>query len=802
MQRTIHGSYKPTYPGYGRRPTYEPSRLGSSTPTVSISRRGYDSISSSQISQSLPSNLQINKSNTSEQSTRTSSLTSIVDMYRPRSRTPSTQSYRPQPSRTFYYDYSEDFDNHTEPSLTRFAFIPPVAPVPTGAASARRTTVIVDGYDTQFQRSSDGVFSVPFELLSGGEPHCHQIELQGSKRPRRSGQQGVTSLAGSTAVPLDSPSRQCLHGHAGLGSTNDVGGFIAGLQVSGTDSKDLELTGFGHARPHRDRERHGIPKVFCSNGDVPSGLSYPVSPSPVDSDRAAHHRSGTTVHHARNEPASSTSTHHGVRSKFYSVDPGLSDLASLVQRLDKAADWDPDSLDNASAGSPSSSSNSPNLPPRGSTLNDDLDQGREQEPWFGESVARKAPEFIHGLRGHKRNIAASSINTSKLLARWDLGSSLAGGQSETTVFAPQPRSPAMRLRLQNSLPQIMKALPSLPSGSARSESYIPRISAEDIELSTRYPLLEHSMIASSTTVSTGILRYQNAETTRMSRDDGTPEQHLHAINRESGSRSALCTYPLDHAGLASPASSASGSGQTSPVSHNGKLKLRVSNGALMKPHAHSSPLTKHKSTEHQQAHVKQSAIFAVSNPFPHGVVAAMQSSKDSGGDPSQEAGHKEGIVGVKAYQDRESNSSSYNRLQEKATAPKPRSSLVLGASASDTESCVSGGSADGKPSRGLRKRFSNFRARLTESQVRLGQSESLLAVGDSPIRTDVGRHQIPGFDTSESDGHRRRPEAAGGLVDGGEVLLRRGFRERMTRWVKAAKQAVGSACTGLKKRDR
>ena len=722
-------------------------------------------------------------------------MTSIVDLYQSRPGTPSTQNYqpRPQPSRTFYYDYSEDFDNHSKPSLPRFEPIPPVAPMPTGVASSRRTTTTLGGYDAQSQRSSRAGFSGSFEPLSSGKSYCHHVELQRRKRSRPGGRQGTSPLGDSTAAPLDSLRRQWLDGNIGLGNASGVEGPIAGLQVSDTDSKDLGVNKLDHARPRRDLERQSIPQLFICNGDKTSDLPYPVSLQSVDSERAAHHRTSAAVRHARTEPASSASTHHSEENMFYSADPGLSDLASLVQHLDKVADWDFESLKNASAGSLSSSSNSPNLPPCRSALSDDHGQGKEQEPWFGGSVAGKTPDFLHGLRDRERNIAVSSINASKLFARRNVGSSLVCGRAETTVLAPQPRSPALRLRLQNSLPQIMKALPSLPSGSARSESYIPRISAEDVESSTSYPLLEPSLIDSSPTVSTGILRYQDMEETRVSRHDGTLEKIPHRISRGSGSVSVLGTYLVGCEGRASPASSVSGSAQASPRSnrsYSGKLKLRISNSVLMKSLKLSSPPAEDGPTEQHQAHAKQSALFAASNTLCNGVVAPTRFSKDGEGDSSQEFGHKGDIGGVKISQVRASSRSGYNHLQEKATAPKRRRSLVPGASASDEESCVSDGSGDGKPSRGLRKRFSNFRARLTESQLRLGHSEPhLLADGDNPTRTDVAHSQISGSDRSESEGRRTQLEGAR-------------LRERMTKWMKAAKQAVGSACTGSKKRDR
>ncbi|KAK4447650.1 hypothetical protein QBC34DRAFT_302778, partial [Podospora aff. communis PSN243] len=111
-QRTVHGSYKPTYPPDGRWPTPKPSHFRANSPMVSYPRQG--GILRSQVSRTVSSCLPPG---------------SIVDMSRPPSCTPSVQSL-PLQSQTygiFYYDYSENFDSHPQET----AGPGPLAPVPT-----------------------------------------------------------------------------------------------------------------------------------------------------------------------------------------------------------------------------------------------------------------------------------------------------------------------------------------------------------------------------------------------------------------------------------------------------------------------------------------------------------------------------------------------------------------------------------------------------------------------------------------------------------------------------------------------
>lgn len=67
-------------------------------------------------------------------------------------------------------------------------------------------------------------------------------------------------------------------------------------------------------------------------------------------------------------------------------------------------------------------------------------------------------------------------------------------RSESPMLAPKPISPARQLKLKNSVPQLMKALPPLPpETSSRPGSPTAQLGAEEVELPCRFSPLEHDV---------------------------------------------------------------------------------------------------------------------------------------------------------------------------------------------------------------------------------------------------------------------------------------------------------------------
>ncbi|EQB56931.1 hypothetical protein CGLO_03024 [Colletotrichum gloeosporioides Cg-14] len=144
-----------------------------------------------------------------------------------------------------------------------------------------------------------------------------------------------------------------------------------------------------------------------------------------------------------------------------SVDPGLSDLAALVSSFERIA-------------------KSPLLrKEKGcSGMTDDANYGDSE---YADDSKANAEELISAtrqntdqidanskamalkpfFRGHRRNQAVACICTNTLRSETPTSTKSANA----TIFCPEPISPARELRVRNSIPQLMKALPSIPNES-------------------------------------------------------------------------------------------------------------------------------------------------------------------------------------------------------------------------------------------------------------------------------------------------------------------------------------------------
>lgn len=148
-QRTVNGSYRPSYAQGPRRPPppalrSDTNRSSSSLPSrfsPALYHRGYGPrvrTPSSPVSWT-PRPAYGQTASSVDQSSRTGSLTSIVEMYQ----RPSTAGIVPplRPPGSFYYDYSEEFETRVprtmEPNI-------PLCPIPQRAASFSQPLVLRD----------------------------------------------------------------------------------------------------------------------------------------------------------------------------------------------------------------------------------------------------------------------------------------------------------------------------------------------------------------------------------------------------------------------------------------------------------------------------------------------------------------------------------------------------------------------------------------------------------------------------------------------------------------------------------
>lgn len=141
-------------------------------------------------------------------------------------------------------------------------------------------------------------------------------------------------------------------------------------------------------------------------------------------------------------------------SQFFSISSGLSDLASFVKYVDKHMQAlepaDPEQFDTPLSESRSESG---------------CDHVRRGKQTVKETPA---PPRVSSLAHQRRSYVGCKVNTPAPIdevERYQVVSTRSG-----PTLVPQPISPAKMLRVKNSIPQLMKALPPLPGYSPASES--------------------------------------------------------------------------------------------------------------------------------------------------------------------------------------------------------------------------------------------------------------------------------------------------------------------------------------------
>ncbi|KAB8299184.1 hypothetical protein EYC80_001284 [Monilinia laxa] len=203
----------------------------------------------------------------------------------------------------------------------------------------------------------------------------------------------------------------------------------------------------------------------------------------------------------------------GVRSSgFFSIDNGLDELADLVNTDDPSR---PTTFTNGYTGPRRTPMMSPTLP---------------QEYFDTPSLHRTSPpvspikkpqkvsaqgmvtenSFKDGLRVSEGRLEQGELPVYRSLELHNLGNQVPSNimpRSESPMLAPKPISPARQLKLKNSVPQLMKSLPKLPDSSIRDLAVPGRLTLSDTNTPCHFseflpgqkfePITEFEIVSSS-----------------------------------------------------------------------------------------------------------------------------------------------------------------------------------------------------------------------------------------------------------------------------------------------------------------
>ncbi|OBR15672.1 hypothetical protein CH63R_00852 [Colletotrichum higginsianum IMI 349063] len=456
-----------------------------------------------------------------DHSVRSSSLTSVIEMYC-RSPSNSEQNFQRQlrPAGSFYYDYTEGFENSDpQADLPKPAIAPPLAPVPQRASSLVKALVLRDETKARLEAVVDISVKDSSDSYGGdgrvtGSNTANDIETLPSQR-------GSCKTAPPTLelfpfeVDGTSGSHTVDFGPASdmfevLSCYKDVEPSLTVQNSSTPSCLPLVDTGI----PSDEEQSRNEEKKAIQDQDPASGPEQ----SPPHNDACRHLYKGSQSHsktweemvpdHGETQKMLDTSgtQEHGPRevpshtgfaallrsSLRHSVDPGLSDLAALVSSFERIAKSSFMKKDKEVSGTTESAEKA-GL--RNSQQPEEQPIGTETVPG-DEAAADNGPHTaIHSKRsfykGHQRNRALARISMGSLRGQRGMLASSAG----LPLLAPEPVSPARALRVSSSIPQLTKPLPSLPRESPTSVREALQASVDEMRFPVKFSPFQVEILA-------------------------------------------------------------------------------------------------------------------------------------------------------------------------------------------------------------------------------------------------------------------------------------------------------------------
>ncbi|PHH61552.1 hypothetical protein CDD81_289 [Ophiocordyceps australis] len=446
-QRAMHASYKPSHVHGSRRPPPLSLRTDANRSTASLPLKtssgpgGYFAQVTNQARPQYPVPPDRNQDGSTDHSVRSASLTSIVDMYQ----RPFTAASTGPPVRSggsFFYDYTEEFDKPVPLNFAAQAHIT-VCPIPQRAGGNCRPLILQQDTDANLVMASHN--EMPQALGSLGDENQDEwdkkaIDVQG-QQSRRNSEGSIDDVLSiyhmrSGSLKVDDALEACIDAVAQKRSTppsssSGSRSIVADLHHDTLPSKTEKV------------ERQVLPS-WCGARQVSKSLKD----EPLASEL---------------QQAKRTSQSSMAKLRC-TLDPALSEFASLFSSLDRLAKTSFSHRgDEATA-----TLDGKNEIRQVAKMDQDVFARRLSRRPSLQTLRTKVMESSEYRRRHRRNAAAMCIDTAGLGGSGPRRRELSPPKEEVSVVSPEPISPMKELRVKNSIPRLMKALPPLPWESAET----------------------------------------------------------------------------------------------------------------------------------------------------------------------------------------------------------------------------------------------------------------------------------------------------------------------------------------------
>ncbi|KZL85160.1 hypothetical protein CI238_02986 [Colletotrichum incanum] len=518
--RTVHGSYKPTFPqpqrlvpplafrpGVNQSMPSLPYPTSLVSPTESIVRdRGYKDWDIGPLNRT--------RRPSTNQSVRSSSLTSVIEMYcRPPSTSDSNLQRTIRPAGSFYYDYTEGFESpDPQADHSDSMAAPPLAPIPQRASSLVKALVLRDEnnarldavVDVSIKDSSDSsgddgrvptsntvddIETLPSQRMNCRtapptlEPFPFETDETSAACPVDFGTATSIFKAFSSCVDAEEmpPS---LTAQAALSSTARQAVDAGNMSDEEQPHAEKKILKDGEPAAETDRSPlHNVADRQIDKGSQNHSESLEVAvPDHGETQEPPH--TLITREHALRRMSSHGSLATMLRSSLrHSVDPALSDLAALVSSFERIAKSPFMRKDNELSG-PSATADKagfqrpqkPEVEPV--ETNTATDDGTAANAGAHTVLQSKKPFY----KGHRRNQALAPISMTSLQVQRTASVSSA----VLPLPAPESVSAMNASRVRNGVPQLMKVLPKLPNDAPVPAREVPEASVDDFGFPVKF----------------------------------------------------------------------------------------------------------------------------------------------------------------------------------------------------------------------------------------------------------------------------------------------------------------------------
>ncbi|KAI0136469.1 hypothetical protein BJ170DRAFT_710461 [Xylariales sp. AK1849] len=450
-------------------------------------------------------------------SSRTSSLTSVINMYHRMPPALRDAQLGPPATQPRYYDYTEDFESK-QPRLT--TLIQPLAPVPTRALSIQRPLVLREGSEEKlaaaFGVEADSAF---FDDESQQDESRLATQSEDPVEAEITDEQDDHKQIATKSQPTSSKSEENNHSVSGsrLGARKLTRGSDIDLLPSqvgrasvdtfrtrlDVESREIPLFSYPNFRhrttsstntpsPARQVQVHGgmTPTIRSEQGVIlRDDVQHERSTDEERSDDAdleevktstilvqsptkwrSKPETANELLHVSTDAKANESTPRCRITLTDSFNQSSSRPVPDVGVPEEQKASDAMEMQLARPTAESAEVEAPTMPPR-NTRNLQHESTEKLQDFDTIGSASKDPDSSEGLvcggqtqfRRHRRNHAALKILTKKLpQEKVEDIPELTPSCSTTPLIAPKPISPARYLKMKNSIPQLMKALPPLP----------------------------------------------------------------------------------------------------------------------------------------------------------------------------------------------------------------------------------------------------------------------------------------------------------------------------------------------------